>query len=56
MADSLIIDAHLHTCPRPEVGLQAMGWSTISGYTGTVEDKLKAMAKESIFVENAKRI
>jgi hypothetical protein len=56
MADSLIIDAHLHTYLRPEVGLQAMGWSTISCYTGTVEDNLKAMAKEAVFPENAERI
>jgi len=48
MADYPIIDAHLHTYPTPEVGLQAMGGSTISGYTGTVEDTLKAMEKDKV--------
>lgn len=48
MIDHLIIDAHLHTYPSPEVGLQAMGGSALSGYTGTVEDTLKAMDKDKV--------
>ncbi len=38
-----IIDAHLHTYPTPEIGLQAMGGYGQSGCTGTVEELLELM-------------
>lgn len=41
--DFPIIDAHLHTYPTPEIGLQAMQGRSQSGCTGTVEELLELM-------------
>ncbi len=43
MEDELIIDAHVHTYPTPEIGKQAMQGFGQSGASGTVPELLAAM-------------
>lgn len=43
MPDFPIIDAHVHTYPTPEIGLQAMQGRGQSGSSGTVEELLELM-------------
>ena len=38
MPDYPIIDAHIHTFPRPEIGWQAQSGAGRSGHAGTVEE------------------
>ncbi len=48
MADYLIIDAHLHTYPTPEIGLQAKQADTPSNLCGTIDELLPIMDKGQI--------
>lgn len=48
MIDFPIIDAHLHTYPTPEIGLQAMQGRGNSGCSGTVEELLDLMRSGNI--------
>ncbi|KPK47759.1 MAG: hypothetical protein AMJ77_02075 [Dehalococcoidia bacterium SM23_28_2] len=48
MPDHPIIDAHLHTYPRPEIGWQAQGGVGRSGHAGTVEELLSLMREGNI--------
>jgi len=43
MAEFEIIDAHLHTYPTAEIGLQAMDGRGRAGYTGTIDELLGVM-------------
>lgn len=43
-----IIDAHVHTYPTEQIGLQAMGGSKRCGFSGLVEESLAVMAQGSI--------
>ncbi len=56
MTDYLIIDAHVHTYPAPEIGLQAKQGDTRSDYCGTIDELLPVMEKGLILGENAVRI
>ncbi len=44
MTDYPVIDAHIHTYPTPEIGLQAQQGAGLSGLAGTVEEYLELMA------------
>jgi predicted TIM-barrel fold metal-dependent hydrolase len=46
--DFPIIDAHVHTYPTPEIGLQAMQGAGHSGCSGTVEELLDLMRRGNI--------
>ena len=48
MPDYPIIDAHLHTFPRPEVGWQAQSGAGSSGHAGTVEELVALMEEGNI--------
>jgi len=48
MPDYPIIDAHLHTFPRPEIGWQAQSGAGFSGHAGTIEELLPLMREGSI--------
>jgi predicted TIM-barrel fold metal-dependent hydrolase len=48
MPDYPIIDAHLHTYPRPDIGWQAQGGIGRSGHAGTVEELLPLMREGNI--------
>ena len=48
MPDYPIIDAHLHTYPRPEIGWQAQGGVGLSGHAGTIEELLPLMREGNI--------
>jgi hypothetical protein len=48
MPDYPIIDAHLHTYPRPEIGWQAQGGAGLSGHAGTIEEVVALMREGNI--------
>ncbi|MDP2950417.1 MAG: hypothetical protein Q8P22_12880, partial [Chloroflexota bacterium] len=48
MPDYPIIDAHVHTFPRPEVGWQAQSGAGNSGHAGTVEELVALMEEGNI--------
>jgi len=48
MPDYPIIDAHLHTFPRPEIGWQAQAGVGLSGHAGTIEELLPLMREGNI--------
>jgi len=48
MPDYPIIDAHLHTYPRPEIGWQAQFGAGRSGHAGTIEELLGLMREGNI--------
>jgi hypothetical protein len=48
MPDYPIIDAHLHTFPRPEIGWQAQSGAGFSGHAGTIEELLPLMREGNI--------
>jgi predicted TIM-barrel fold metal-dependent hydrolase len=48
MPDYPIIDAHLHTFPRPEIGRQAQSGAGFSGHAGTIEELLPLMREGNI--------
>ena len=48
MPDYPIIDAHIHTFPRPEIGWQAQSGAGHSGYAGTVEEIRPLMTEGGI--------
>jgi len=48
MLDYPIIDAHVHTYPRPEVGWQAQSGAGLSGHAGTVEELVALMREGNI--------
>ncbi len=48
MPDYPIIDAHVHTFPRPEIGLQAQSGAGFSGHAGTVEELVALMREGNI--------
>ena len=48
MADYLIIDAHVHTYPTREIGLQAKGDSNATDYAGTLDELLPLMERAGI--------
>jgi len=48
MGEELVIDAHIHTYPRPEIGLQAMQGAGQSGCTGTIEEIISVLQKNRI--------
>jgi predicted TIM-barrel fold metal-dependent hydrolase len=48
MLDYPIIDAHVHTYPRPEVGWQAQSGAGLSGHAGTVEELVALMQEGNI--------
>lgn len=48
MTDYLIIDAHIHTYPTPEIGRQAKEGDTHSDYCGTIDELLPIMDKGQI--------
>ena len=48
MLDYPIIDAHLHTFPRPEIGWQAQSGAGFSGHAGTIEELLPLMREGNI--------
>ena len=48
MTDYLIIDAHVHTYPTAEIGLQAKQGDTRSDYCGTIDELLPIMEKGGI--------
>ena len=43
-----VIDAHIHTYPSPQIGLQAMGGINHCGFSGIPDDSLSVMAKGPI--------
>ncbi len=43
-----IIDAHVHTFPRPEIGWQAQSGAGFSGHAGTVEELVALMREGNI--------
>lgn len=49
MSDYLIIDAHVHTYPSPEIGLQAKQGHTHSSHCGTIEELVGIMEKGKIW-------
>ena len=48
MPDYPIIDAHVHTFPRPEIGWQAQSGGGLSGHAGTVEELVPLMREGNI--------
>ena len=48
MPDYPIVDAHVHTYPRPEVGWQAQSGAGLSGHAGTVEELVALMREGNI--------
>lgn len=48
MTDYLIIDAHTHTYPTPEIGLQAKQGDTHSDHCGTIDQLLSIMDRGQI--------
>jgi predicted TIM-barrel fold metal-dependent hydrolase len=48
MPDYPIIDAHIHTFPRPEIGWQAQSGAGQSGHAGTVEEFVALMREGNI--------
>jgi len=48
MPDYPVIDTHVHTFPRPEVGWQAQSGAGLSGHAGTVEELLPLMREGNI--------
>jgi predicted TIM-barrel fold metal-dependent hydrolase len=48
MPDYPIIDAHVHTFPRPEIGRQAQSGAGFSGHAGTVQELLALMREGNI--------
>jgi uncharacterized protein len=48
MLDCPIIDAHLHTYPRPEIGWQAQSGAGLSGHAGTIEELVALMREGNI--------
>ena len=48
MPDYPIIDTHVHTFPRPEIGWQAQGGLGRSGHAGTIEELLPLMREGNI--------
>jgi predicted TIM-barrel fold metal-dependent hydrolase len=48
MPDYPIIDAHVHTFPRPEIGWQAQSGAGLSGHAGTVEELVSLMREGNI--------
>ncbi len=48
MPDYPIIDTHVHTFPRPEIGWQAQGGVGCSGHAGTIEELLPLMREGNI--------
>ncbi|MCJ7509881.1 MAG: amidohydrolase family protein [Dehalococcoidia bacterium] len=48
MLDYPIIDAHLHTYPRPEIGWQAQSGIGSSGHAGTIEELVALMREGNI--------
>jgi predicted TIM-barrel fold metal-dependent hydrolase len=48
MPDYPIIDAHVHTYPRPEIGWQAQSGAGLSGHAGTVEELVALMREGNI--------
>jgi len=48
MPDHPIVDAHVHTYPRPEVGWQAQSGAGLSGHAGTVEELVALMREGNI--------
>ena len=48
MADYKIIDAHVHTYPSKEIGLQAKQGSDITNYSGTIDELLSVMNRAAI--------
>jgi predicted TIM-barrel fold metal-dependent hydrolase len=48
MPDYPIIDAHVHTFPRPEVGWQAQSGAGLSGHAGTIDELVPLMREGNI--------
>ena len=48
MPDYPIIDAHVHTFPRPEIGWQAQSGAGFSGHAGTIEELVALMREGNI--------
>ena len=48
MPDYPIIDAHVHTFPRPEIGRQAQSGAGFSGHAGTIEELVALMREGNI--------
>jgi len=48
MPDYPIIDAHVHTYPRPEIGWQAQSGAGQSGHAGTIEELVALMREGNI--------
>lgn len=48
MPDYPIIDAHVHTFPRPEIGWQAQSGAGFSGHAGTIEELIALMREGNI--------
>ncbi len=48
MPDYPIIDSHVHTYPRPEIGWQAQSGAGLSGHAGTVDELLALMREGNI--------
>jgi len=48
MNEYLIVDAHIHTYPRPEIGIQAMGGEKRAEHAGTIEELLSFMKETGI--------
>jgi predicted TIM-barrel fold metal-dependent hydrolase len=48
MPDYPIIDAHVHTFPRPEIGWQAQSGAGLSGHAGTIEELVDLMREGNI--------
>jgi len=48
MPDYPIIDAHVHTFPRPDIGRQAQSGAGLSGHAGTVEELVPLMREGNI--------
>jgi len=48
MPDYPIIDAHIHTYPRPEIGWQAQSGAGLSGHAGTIEELVTLMREGNI--------
>ncbi|MGQ9572952.1 MAG: amidohydrolase family protein [Dehalococcoidia bacterium] len=48
MPDYPIIDAHVHTYPRPDIGWQAQSGAGLSGHAGTIEEFLPLMREGNI--------
>ncbi len=48
MGNYVIVDAHTHTYPTAEQGIQSMGGTSRTGFTGTIEDLLMVMKKAGV--------